>query len=54
METKNILKNEIGEIIETDTALWPLDQERVYHGITKDLILNEIFRRTDPSGRTMG
>jgi hypothetical protein len=27
---------------------------RSYHAITKDWILNEIFRRIEPQGRTMG
>ena len=44
----------MGEIIETDTAVWPLDQKRVYHMTSKDLILNEIFRRVDANKRTMG
>jgi hypothetical protein len=38
----------MGEVIETDTALWPLDIKRVYHATTKDVILNEVFRRVDP------
>ena len=54
--TENILKNKIGEIIETDTALWPDNyrSKRIYHAMTKDLILNEIFRRVDTQKRTMG
>jgi len=28
-------------------------EERAYHGMTRALVLNEIFRRVEPSGRTM-
>lgn len=28
--------------------------KRMYHGGTRDWITNEIFRRVEPSGRTMG
>ena len=44
----------MGEIIENDTAIWPLDIKRAYHAQTKDIILNEIFRRVDAKKRTMG
>jgi hypothetical protein len=27
---------------------------REYHGVTKDFIVNEIFRRVDPKKRTLG
>ena len=27
---------------------------REYHGIVRGFILNEIFRRVEPNGRTMG
>ena len=51
--TENILKNEIGKIIEAETPVWPLGEQRTYHQFTKDLITNEVFRRVDPQGRTM-
>ena len=28
--------------------------DRIYHAFSKDLFLNEIFRRVEPNGRTMG
>lgn len=32
----------------------PHGAKRIYHSITKDCILNEVFRRVEPEGRTMG
>jgi CubicO group peptidase (beta-lactamase class C family) len=52
---ENIKKNKIGEIIEdTKQANLPRNFERCYHAVTKDWITNEIFRRVEPQGRTMG
>jgi hypothetical protein len=54
LSTENILKNKVGEIIETDTLGYVTDQEseRWYHSFTRDWITNEIFRRVE--GKTMG
>lgn len=52
--TENILKNSIGEVIETDKSIYPAGHRRMYHAITRDWITNEIFRRVEPQGRTMG
>jgi len=30
------------------------NDERAYHALTKDTIVNEIFRRVEPKGRTLG
>ena len=63
LKTENIKQNKVGEIIETDTPYWlnedkvndPLNvSERTYHALTRDWITNEIFRRVEPQGRTMG
>ena len=54
MWTENILKNSIGSVIETDTSIYPPGYVRMYHAITRDWITNEIFRRVEPQGRTMG
>ena len=63
LKTENIKKNLVGEIIESDTPFWlseekrkdPLNvDERQYHAVTRDWITNEIFRRVEPNGRTMG
>jgi hypothetical protein len=51
---ENIKKNSIGKIIETDTAIWPEGFPRRYHAVNRDWISNEIFRRVEPNGRTMG
>lgn len=63
LKSENIKKNMIGEIIETDTPCWLTEQkvkdptnasERHYHALTRDWVTNEIFRRVEPKGRTMG
>ena len=33
---------------------WPESTRRAYHGITRGFVLNEIVRRVDPEGRTIG
>lgn len=41
-------------MIEDDFCEFTGGYTRVYHGVTRDWITNEIFRRTEPSGLTMG
>lgn len=52
--TKNIKANVLGKIIERQIPHKVPDIERAYHALTKDLIMNELFRRVEPRGRTMG
>ena len=52
--TENVKKNKIGEVIEKTTPFWREGSVRMYHPFTKDWITNEIFRRAEPQGRTMG
>lgn len=53
---ENIKQNAIGRIIEQQ----PLNYaganggKRQYHGLTRGWIVNELFRRVDPAGRTIG
>ena len=55
MVTENIKKNKIGEIIEKDKqAFWDPKYPREYHDFSRGMIANEIFRRIEPEGRTMG
>ena len=51
--TENIKKNKIGEVIEDEHVEFPFGCYRYYHGVTRDLITNEIFRRVEPKKRTM-
>ena len=46
----------MGELIENEKLWFPNDGKnlRCYHAVTRDLISNEIFRRVEPKGRTMG
>lgn len=49
-------ENAVGQVIERQEAIFrPGDNEqREYHAVTRGWIANEIFRRVDPDGRTMG
>lgn len=46
--------NKIGKVIEDDFCEFIGGFVRTYHGVTRDWITNEVFRRTEPSGLTMG
>ena len=54
--TENIKLNKIGSIIEGHAQTYPKggDQRREYHAVTRGWIVNELFRRVDPAGRTIG
>lgn len=41
-------------MIEDDVSFKQLGYERRYHPMSRDWIANEIFRRVEPNGRTMG
>ncbi|MCP3982915.1 MAG: beta-lactamase family protein, partial [bacterium] len=53
---ENIKENRIGSVIERHPAKFPSGKggRREYHAITRGWIANEIFRRVDPGGRTIG
>jgi hypothetical protein len=51
---KNIKKNKIGKIIEESNSIKMPGFPRFYHATSRDYILNEIFRRVEPKGRTTG
>ena len=52
----NIKKNQVGAVIEPHPARFPRrdDTRREYHALTRGWIANEVFRRVDPAGRTIG
>lgn len=52
----NIKRNAVGRIIEQHAVSYPegTASKREYHAITRGWIANELFRRVDPSGRTIG
>ena len=59
--TENIKANIPGEIFEKEPLHFPIsgglqdtDTKREYHYISRGCILNEIVRRVDPNGRTIG
>jgi CubicO group peptidase (beta-lactamase class C family) len=53
---ENIKRNRVGAIVEEQTAKFRAGDRsrREYHAITRGWILNELFRRVDPAGRTIG
>lgn len=54
--TENIKQNTVGRIIEEQGLRYTAGSEgrREYHALTRGWIVNELFRRVDPAGRTIG
>jgi CubicO group peptidase (beta-lactamase class C family) len=54
--TENIKLNNVGRVIEGHTQTFRKGggSKREYHAITRGWIVNEVFRRVDPAGRTIG
>lgn len=54
--TENIKQNAVGRIIESQSQKFSAGDanRREYHAITRGWIANEVFRRVDPAGRTIG
>ncbi|MFT4519795.1 MAG: CubicO group peptidase (beta-lactamase class C family) [Halioglobus sp.] len=52
----NLKLNKVGSIIEAQTQTYKegSGSRREYHAITRGWIVNEVFRRVDPAGRTIG
>jgi CubicO group peptidase (beta-lactamase class C family) len=52
----NLKKNRVGAVVESHSLRFPTGGggRREYHAITRGWILNEVFRRVDPAGRTIG
>ncbi len=53
---ENIKQNAIGRIIEQQSSRYASKDgnKREYHALTRGWIVNELFRRVDPTGRTIG
>lgn len=54
LRPENIKQNKIGQIIESQPQSFKEDSPREYHAVTRGWIVNELFRRVDPQGRTIG
>ncbi len=54
--TENIKLNNVGRVIEQHPQKFRKEGEsrREYHAVTRGWIVNEVFRRIDPAGRTIG
>ena len=53
---ENLKQNRVGAVVERQQARFRpgAGNQREYHAITRGWIANELFRRVDPAGRTMG
>jgi CubicO group peptidase (beta-lactamase class C family) len=51
---ENIKQNKVGEILENHATFFKPDSPREYHAVTRGWVVNELFRRVDQSGRTIG
>lgn len=56
LHPEKLQANAVGVVIERHTQKFRSgsDNQREYHAITRGWIANEVFRRVEPSGRTMG
>lgn len=56
LHTQNLSSNKVGEIIAAQTPKFAegTNKQREYHAMTRGWIANEVFRRLDAQGRTMG
>ena len=54
LSPENIKKNTVGKLYEESTPKYPKNGKREYHGISRGFLLNEIFRRIEPYGCTIG
>lgn len=54
--TENIKTNAVGRVIEEHAPSYrdESNNKREYHALTRGWIVNEVFRRVDPQGRTIG
>ena len=54
--THNIKQNSVGRVIESHSQNYKSGDQtrREYHALTRGWIVNELFRRIDPAGRTIG
>tara|TARA_B110000196_G_scaffold169460_1_gene145536 strand:+ start:4415 stop:5614 length:1200 start_codon:yes stop_codon:yes gene_type:complete len=54
--TENIKQNKVGKIIEEHAQKYRPNggSRREYHAVTRGWIVNEVFRRVEPAGRTIG
>ena len=51
---ENIKANKIGALLEGESYHYQPGEKRDYHLLSRGLIANEIVRRVDPRGRTIG
>lgn len=56
LHLENIKQNKVGRVVESHALKFPRGNRgtREYHAITRGWIVNEVFRRADPEGRTIG
>jgi len=51
---ENLRNNRVAQVLEKELPHWPEDCKREYHAITRGAVIQELFRRVDPKGRSIG
>jgi len=51
---ENLKKNDVGLVVEHQEMWYKEGKPREYHALTRGWIANEVFRRVEPQGRTIG
>merc|ERR550534_1710860 len=51
---ENLRSNRVAQVLEKELPHWPGDCRREYHAITRGAVIQELFRRVDPKGRSIG
>jgi CubicO group peptidase (beta-lactamase class C family) len=54
LTAESIRSGQLSEVIASQKPAHPPGSKRVYHALTRGWILNEVVRRADPAGRTIG
>ena len=54
LQTEAIKSNSVGAVVERQTPCFPATGRRQYHAVTRGWVANELFRRVQPQGLTIG
>eukprot|EP00039_Didymoeca_costata_P002394 m.59874 g.59874 ORF g.59874 m.59874 type:complete len:538 (-) comp11279_c0_seq1:113-1726(-) len=54
LTSEGIKRDKVGEVYANEKSIKDEKQPRIYHGVTRGFLVNEILRRVDPENRTLG
>ena len=54
LQTEAIKSNSVGAVVERQSPCFPATGRRQYHAVTRGWVANELFRRVQPQGLTIG